>query len=297
MLLPDHDGSIHGDLSPERVRALCDRRAGIGGDGVLRVVREGDGWFMDYRNSDGSLSEMCGNGIRVFALHLAQEGLVDPTQPVPIGTRDGVKVLTFDGDLITADMGTPKVLGETTVSVGSASWHGAARRHGQPARGGVRVLAGRRRAARSSQPAYDAGLYPRRREHRVRGAPRRRARRDAGARARLRRDPLLRHRRLRGDGRGGARRRRAPATRRTASTCRAAPSRSPGPPTTGCCSPGLPRSWRGGPPRSELSGRPGSGDLGRVCGRRTRPSPPLGPPGPSGAVTYAPAFADAETDR
>ena len=39
VLLPDHDGTVHGDLSAERVRALCDRRAGIGGDGVLRVIR------------------------------------------------------------------------------------------------------------------------------------------------------------------------------------------------------------------------------------------------------------------
>ena len=122
VLLPDHDGSVHGALSPERVRALCDRRAGLGGDGVLRVVREGDRWFMDYRNSDGSLSEMCGNGIRVFARYLLEEGLVDPAQPIPVGTRDGVKVLTVDGDLITADLGTPRVLGETKVSVPDRSW-------------------------------------------------------------------------------------------------------------------------------------------------------------------------------
>ncbi len=130
VLLPDHDGAVHGDLSPARVRALCDRRAGIGGDGVLRVVRTaavdaGRGqaaeWFMDYRNSDGSLSEMCGNGVRVFGRHLALEGLVDPTGPVPVGTRDGVKVLTFAGGAadgeITVDMGIPKVLEETEVSV------------------------------------------------------------------------------------------------------------------------------------------------------------------------------------
>ena len=107
VLLPDLDGTVHGDLSPERVRALCDRRAGIGGDGVLRVLRHGDGWFMDYRNSDGSLSEMCGNGIRVFARYLVDAGLADPTRPIPVDTRDGLKVLTVDGDLITADMGNP----------------------------------------------------------------------------------------------------------------------------------------------------------------------------------------------
>jgi len=81
VLLPDPDGSLHGDLSAEqmaeRVRALCDRRAGIGGDGVLRVVRDDGRWFMDYRNADGSLSEMCGNGIRVFARYLVEEGLAD----------------------------------------------------------------------------------------------------------------------------------------------------------------------------------------------------------------------------
>jgi len=134
VLLPDHDGTVHGDLAAEemaqRVRALCDRRAGIGGDGVLRVIRTaayeavpdalggGSEWFMDYRNSDGSLSEMCGNGIRLFARHLVDSGLADGSAPIPVGTRDGVKLLTVAGDLITADMGSPKVLGETVVSVG-----------------------------------------------------------------------------------------------------------------------------------------------------------------------------------
>ena len=126
VLLPDHDGSVHGDLSDQqladRVRALCDRRAGIGGDGVLRVVRDGEQWSMDYRNADGSLSEMCGNGIRVFVRHLVEEGLVDPSLPVPIGTRDGVKTLTVEGDLITVDLGEPTVLGESKVAVPGHAW-------------------------------------------------------------------------------------------------------------------------------------------------------------------------------
>ncbi|GAA1528317.1 diaminopimelate epimerase [Nocardioides humi] len=136
VLLPDPDGTVHGALDPDRVRALCDRRAGIGGDGVLRIIRAaaigepGAGqdaeWFMDYRNSDGSVSEMCGNGVRVFGRHLAQRGLVDPARPVPVATRAGVKVLTFadgavDGE-ITVDMGGPTVLGETKVSVGDRAW-------------------------------------------------------------------------------------------------------------------------------------------------------------------------------
>ncbi|MFC6288230.1 diaminopimelate epimerase [Nocardioides sp. GCM10027113] len=131
VLLPDHDGTLHGDLDAARVRALCDRRAGIGADGVLRVVRtsvwdpsqaDQAEWFMDYRNSDGSTSEMCGNGIRVFVRHLLDEGLVPAGQPVPIATRDGIKVLTADGDRVTADMGMPKVLGDTTVGVEDRSW-------------------------------------------------------------------------------------------------------------------------------------------------------------------------------
>ena len=76
VLLPDPDGAL--DLTEDRVRRLCDRRAGIGADGVLRVVRSAAAadaapmageaeWFMDYRNADGSAVEMCGNGIRVFA--------------------------------------------------------------------------------------------------------------------------------------------------------------------------------------------------------------------------------------
>ncbi|WP_426242181.1 diaminopimelate epimerase [Nocardioides sp. LHG3406-4] len=126
VLLPDHDGSVHGDLDADRVRALCDRRAGLGGDGVLRVVRsaalglDGPEWFMDYRNADGGTSEMCGNGIRVFARHLVEEGLV--RLPVEIGTRDGVKTVHGDGDLLTVDLGSPRTLGETKVGVSERAW-------------------------------------------------------------------------------------------------------------------------------------------------------------------------------
>ena len=76
--------------------------------------------------SDGSISEMCGNGVRVFGRHLAQQGLVDPATPVPVATRAGVKVLTFAGGAadgeITVDMGIAKVLEETAVRVGERQW-------------------------------------------------------------------------------------------------------------------------------------------------------------------------------
>jgi len=112
VLLPDADAP----LTPELVRALCDRRAGIGGDGVLRVERRPDGWFMDYRNADGSIAEMCGNGIRVFARHLVDAGLAEPGT-LPILTRAGVRTVQVPetGD-VTVDMGAPAAV-EASPSV------------------------------------------------------------------------------------------------------------------------------------------------------------------------------------
>ncbi len=120
VILPDADGLVHGDLQPDRVRALCDRRAGIGADGVLRAVRDGAGWFMDYRNSDGSIGEMCGNGIRVFARYLHEHE--QESFPMEIATRSGTKRLDRTADGFSADMGVPEVLGETTVTVGERTW-------------------------------------------------------------------------------------------------------------------------------------------------------------------------------
>jgi diaminopimelate epimerase len=115
VLLPDPDGSL--ELTDDLVRRLCDRRAGLGADGVLRVVptaKEPDAaayvgeaaWFMDYRNADGSIAEMCGNGVRVYARYLVMEGLAD-AGPMRLATRGGVKDVDVDGDAITVDMGNP----------------------------------------------------------------------------------------------------------------------------------------------------------------------------------------------
>ncbi len=100
VLLDDRDGAL--DLTPDLVRALADRHGGVGGDGVIRLVasdRLGDGtlapgsrWFMDYRNADGSLAQMCGNGVRVFAAWLERLGLWDPhTGELVVGTRAGTR--------------------------------------------------------------------------------------------------------------------------------------------------------------------------------------------------------------
>jgi len=146
------------DLTAERARALCDRRAGIGGDGVLRVAKAEDAdWFMDYRNADGSLSEMCGNGIRVFARYLVEEGLA--TSPIRIDTRDGVKEVVVDGDRITADLGTPTTGGTSTVTVGDRSWEATYVDMGNPhAVAFVDDLAGA--GPLLEAPGHDAQVYP-----------------------------------------------------------------------------------------------------------------------------------------
>ena len=117
VILPDPDGALA--LEPAWVAALCDRRAGLGADGVLRVVAtakmpgyEDDAaaapWFMDYRNGDGSIAEMCGNGVRVFARYLVDQGLAESGR-FGVATRGGIKNVhvPVDGGDITVDMGVP----------------------------------------------------------------------------------------------------------------------------------------------------------------------------------------------
>jgi diaminopimelate epimerase len=106
VLLFDEHGLI--DLTPELVRYLCDRRAGIGGDGVIRAARaaaiqdargfDGSTWFMDYWNSDGTTSEMCGNGARVFAALLEREAGADLRGGLTFGTRGGTRTVTALGE-------------------------------------------------------------------------------------------------------------------------------------------------------------------------------------------------------
>jgi diaminopimelate epimerase len=137
VIVPDLDGEL--DLTPELVAALCDRHFGVGGDGVLRVVRSAAvgvdqpaDWFMDYRNADGSVAEMCGNGVRVFARYLIEEGLAHGPQ-VAIATLAGPRTVRAEGDeRFTVDMGPVAVLGEGAVEAGDQVLAGVAISVGNP---------------------------------------------------------------------------------------------------------------------------------------------------------------------
>ncbi|MEU8813910.1 diaminopimelate epimerase [Actinoplanes sp. NPDC048796] len=142
VIVPDPDGAL--DLTPSQVAALCDRRFGIGADGVLRVVRtakDSDGeawaaeaeWFMDYRNADGSIAEMCGNGTRVFARYLVTHGLATPgAEGLPIATRAGVVVAVFAGDEVRVRMASPRVYAAGTATTGPLTFPGVAVDCGNP---------------------------------------------------------------------------------------------------------------------------------------------------------------------
>lgn len=128
VILVDDDGRH--DLSDDFVSELCDRRFGVGGDGLLRVVRtrfaaepeireyaDRAEWFMDYRNADGSIAEMCGNGARVFGHFLASTGRVGGNRFL-IMTRAGLKWIESRANGIYAvEMGTAEILdAEVTVT-------------------------------------------------------------------------------------------------------------------------------------------------------------------------------------
>ena len=106
IMIADLDDRL--ELDRTLVRRLCDRRLGIGGDGLIRVApgRNGATFFMDYVNSDGSVGEMCGNGIRCLALFARAEGMFDGDR-LTVDTRAGLKVLDIRGDSVTVDMGPP----------------------------------------------------------------------------------------------------------------------------------------------------------------------------------------------
>ena len=114
----------------DEVRHLDDRHFGIGGDGVIRLAHpedvsdltaeqiaecreDGAEWFMDYRNADGSLAQMCGNGTRAITLFAYDRGYAKG-DAFHLGTRAGVKVLT--------SLGSVEGLGRNVFRVDMGSW-------------------------------------------------------------------------------------------------------------------------------------------------------------------------------
>jgi diaminopimelate epimerase len=119
ILIQDPAGQMA--LTEAEIRKLCDRHLGIGADGLIFAVRTENSeevrdlleqepsaeWFMDYRNSDGSKAEMCGNGIRVFARYLLSNSLAELTDgsTLPIATRSGIKDVTATASGFAVDLG------------------------------------------------------------------------------------------------------------------------------------------------------------------------------------------------
>jgi diaminopimelate epimerase len=126
VMLEDLDGER--TLSSGLVAALCDRRFGVGADGVIRVTRDGEGggdFFMDYWNADGSVAEMCGNGVRCLAKLVYERGHTRQTE-LDIGTRDGVKHVSLHVDdgvvrSVTVGMGPPAFARSQIPMVGPAN--------------------------------------------------------------------------------------------------------------------------------------------------------------------------------
>lgn len=146
VVLPDLAARL--TLTPSVVAALCDRRRGLGADGVLRVTTAGaagaagvfdrlpegvaaDDWYMDYRNADGSIAQMCGNGVRVFAHYLRAAGLETRDEFV-VGSLAGPRPVVVHGfdpahrhrSEVTVDMGKVNLLGAGSAVVGGRRFSG-----------------------------------------------------------------------------------------------------------------------------------------------------------------------------
>lgn len=111
------------ELNTEQIARICNRQTGIGADGFIRIIKRENKWFMDYRNQDGSIAEMCGNGIRVMARYLIERGH-QPEGIFAINTRAGMKYLAVPADDdISVNMGhVEEVYDDVTVRIGEQSW-------------------------------------------------------------------------------------------------------------------------------------------------------------------------------
>ena len=205
---------------------MCDRQCGLGADGILRVARAGaladagvlgalpDGvaaedWFMDYRNSDGSIAEMCGNGVRVFAHYLKASGLESKDEFV-VGSRAGARPVVVHGydathGDVTVAMGPIKDLGTSSATIDGRVFAGVGIDVGNPHLACVdehvtpEVLSS---LDLSVSPGFRSRVLPARRQYRDRDSDPRRWGPHARTRARCGRDSFLRNRNGRSCGRG-----------------------------------------------------------------------------------------------
>ncbi|MGY1847856.1 diaminopimelate epimerase [Blastococcus sp. SYSU DS1021] len=180
VVLPDPDGTVWaGDrLDAAMVRRLCERRAGLGGDGVLRLVRSAHvpdapavlgedlprcEWFMDHRNADGSYAEMCGNGIRLFLHALISEGLVDRAacaDGLLVGTRGGPRRVGAGADGgYWVDMGPARPFGEGEALLDGRAFAGLAVSMGNPHLACLTDVPVEQLDL-TGTPAFDEGLFP-----------------------------------------------------------------------------------------------------------------------------------------
>jgi diaminopimelate epimerase len=123
VLLFDPENQL--EITPEQVKKICNRQTGIGSDGLIRIGKLDGKWFMDYRNADGSLAEMCGNGIRVMARYLVERGH-QPEGIFGINSRAGMRYLAVPADDdISVNMGHAVLddeYPEVAVTVNGKSW-------------------------------------------------------------------------------------------------------------------------------------------------------------------------------
>lgn len=151
VVVPDPGADL--ELTTERIQALADRHRGVGADGVIRIATAGvlvdagvldalpegvdaDDWFMDYYNADGSIAEMCGNGVRVFSHALRALGFTDATE-IPVGTRAGRRdVVVHSADTTDAEvsvgMGVPRTFGTSVARQDDVTFEGLAVDMGNP---------------------------------------------------------------------------------------------------------------------------------------------------------------------
>jgi diaminopimelate epimerase len=115
------DAANDGAIDLETARAICDRRFGVGADGVLLVLPPRDAKNvarMRVVNADGSIPEMCGNGLRCVALHVARtRGNGSGSYETDAGLRECTVEKSDDETLVVVDMGIVKSLGPKVVDV------------------------------------------------------------------------------------------------------------------------------------------------------------------------------------